>query len=71
MKKSKAEVTREYGPFPSMDQVHGLTYDGQQVWFATGEQLSSLDPQSGRADGISVPRRAAHRYHHARGKGDG
>lgn len=27
--------------------VHGLTYDGQTVWFASGEKLNSLDPVSG------------------------
>jgi glutamine cyclotransferase len=48
MKRSKAEITREYGPFPDVDRVHGLTYDGQNVWFASGEKLNSLDPKSGQ-----------------------
>jgi glutamine cyclotransferase len=28
--------------------VHGVTYDGQHVWFASGERLNALDPASGR-----------------------
>src|SRR5512139_3598189 len=47
MKRYTAEITREYGPFPQVDTVHGLTYDGQNVWFASGEKLNSLDPASG------------------------
>jgi glutamine cyclotransferase len=47
MKKSAAEILREYGPFPGADQVHGVTYDGQHVWFASGDKLSAFDPESG------------------------
>ncbi|MHC8319978.1 Vgb family protein [Pseudomonas sp. GB2N2] len=47
MKYSSAEIIREYGPFTGVDSVHGVTWDGQQVWFATGEQLIALDPASG------------------------
>ncbi|SSW67412.1 PQQ-binding-like beta-propeller repeat protein [Achromobacter agilis] len=47
MKRSQAEIIREYGPFPGADAVHGLTYDGRQVWFAVGEKLLALDPDSG------------------------
>ena len=28
MKRSAAEIVREYGPFPGVDSVHGVTYDG-------------------------------------------
>ena len=28
MKHSAAEILREYGPFPGVDQVHGVTFDG-------------------------------------------
>lgn len=42
-----AEILREYGPFPGVDHVHGVTYDGQQVWFAAGTTLNALDPESG------------------------
>ena len=46
-----AEITHEYGPFPGVEQVHGVTYDGQQVWFAAGDRLHRLDPESGRTTG--------------------
>jgi glutamine cyclotransferase len=47
MSRSSAEVVREYGPFPGADSVHGVTYDGRSVWFASGDRLSALDPASG------------------------
>ena len=47
MKTSAAEIVREYGPFPGASRVNGLTYDGQNVWFATGDKLRALDPDSG------------------------
>lgn len=48
MKQSAAEILREYGPFEGIDHVHGLTWDGQQVWFASGEKLNALDPDNGQ-----------------------
>ena len=48
MHRSTAEIIREYGPCPGIDQVHGVTYDGQRVWFATGDTLQALDPVSGK-----------------------
>lgn len=48
MKRSAAELVREYGPFPGVDRVNGVTYDGQQIWFAAGDTLNALDPESGR-----------------------
>ena len=47
MKRSAAEILREYGPFPGVDQVHGVTFDGQHVWFASGDKLNAFDPASG------------------------
>jgi glutamine cyclotransferase len=47
MKRSTAEVLREYGPFPGEPSVGGVTYDGENVWFAAGDRLSSFDPASG------------------------
>ncbi|MGO4448824.1 glutamine cyclotransferase [Phyllobacterium sp. TAF24] len=47
MKRSAAEIVREYGPFPGTDHVHGVTFDGQNVWFASGDKLSAFDPASG------------------------
>ena len=51
MNRSDAEVIREYGPFPNVDRVNGVTFDGQQVWFATGDALKVLDPASGELRG--------------------
>ncbi|MEM5446426.1 glutamine cyclotransferase [Paraburkholderia guartelaensis] len=48
MKRTTAEIVREYGPFPGIEKVGGVTYDGKQVWFAVGERIASLDPQSGQ-----------------------
>ncbi len=42
-----AEIVREYGPFPGTEDVAGVTFDGQQVWFARGESIVALDPKSG------------------------
>jgi glutamine cyclotransferase len=50
MHKSKAEVVREYGPFPDADTVNGVTYDGQSVWFASGDKLNAFDPASGKIE---------------------
>lgn len=49
MKRSTAEVIREYGPFPGAERVHGVTYDGERVWFATGDKLNSFDLASAEA----------------------
>jgi glutamine cyclotransferase len=48
MNRSAAEIVREYGPFPGADRVNGVTYDGQQVWFASGDKLNAFDPASGK-----------------------
>ena len=47
MKKSNATIEREYGPFPGVTDVAGVTFDGEQVWFASGDKLNALDPESG------------------------
>jgi glutamine cyclotransferase len=47
MRSSAAEILREYGPFPGIDHVHGLTFDGEHVWFASGDRLNALDPAKG------------------------
>ncbi|MFO1162264.1 MAG: glutamine cyclotransferase [Reyranellaceae bacterium] len=44
---SQAEILREYGPFPGVNQVAGLTFDGQYVWFASGDKINAFDPESG------------------------
>ncbi|HET7537578.1 MAG TPA: DUF5074 domain-containing protein [Candidatus Didemnitutus sp.] len=43
----RAEIVREYGPFPNVDNVAGVTYDGEHVWFAAGDKLTAFDPASG------------------------
>src|SRR5918911_721728 len=48
MLRSAAEILREYGPFPDVDEVHGVTFDGQHVWFAVGDRVNALDPESGK-----------------------
>jgi len=48
MNRSTAEIAREYGPFPGADRVNGVTYDGQHVWFASGDKLNAFDPSSGK-----------------------
>jgi glutamine cyclotransferase len=45
-KSQQAEILREYGPYPGTD-VAGVTFDGEQVWFARGESIVALDPKSG------------------------
>ena len=42
MIRSAAEIVREYGPFPGVDSVDGVTYDGQHVWFASGVKPPGL-----------------------------
>ena len=49
MTKTSAEIIREYGPFPGIDQVAGVTFDGQNMWFASGDKLNGFDPASGQA----------------------
>ncbi len=49
MKQATAEIIREYGPFPGAERVNGVTYDGQRVWFASGDRLHAFDPDSGES----------------------
>src|SRR5215472_9875215 len=46
-KPQQAEILREYGPYPGINQVAGVTFDGENVWFARGESIVALEPQSG------------------------
>jgi glutamine cyclotransferase len=56
MKKSSVQVQREYGPFPGVEKVGGVTYDGENVWLAAGGKLQSLDPRSGQTGrSLAVP----------------
>jgi glutamine cyclotransferase len=59
MKTSRARILREYGPFPGADHVHGVTFDGHYVWFASGDKLSAFDPESGETTHlVNVPAHA-------------
>jgi glutamine cyclotransferase len=59
MKRSPAEIIREYGPFAEADRVGGVTFDGKQVWFAAGDALKAFDPESGTVQReIDVPAHA-------------
>ncbi|HYQ28912.1 MAG TPA: glutamine cyclotransferase [Polyangiaceae bacterium] len=48
MRRTAVEVEHEYGPFAEPGSVHGVTFDGEQVWFASGDKLQALDPRSGK-----------------------
>jgi len=48
MKTAKAEIIREFGPFPGVARVNGVSYDGRHVWLAAGDTLQALDPDSGQ-----------------------
>src|SRR3989441_1876719 len=48
MNRSAAKIVREYGPCPGTERVHGVPYDGRQVWFASGDKLNAFDPASGK-----------------------
>jgi len=52
MERSIAQIVREYGPFPGIERVHGLTFDGRNVWFASGDRINALSPSSGKIVGI-------------------
>lgn len=43
-----ATILREYGPFPGVEAVHGVSFDGERIWLATGAVLHALDPDSGQ-----------------------
>ncbi|MDQ7249603.1 Vgb family protein [Dongia sedimenti] len=59
MTKSAAKIIREYGPFEGVEQVAGVTFDGANVWFASGDRLNALDPESGKpVRSIAVPAHA-------------
>lgn len=48
MKSQPAEIIREYGPFPGVDRVNGVSFDGENIWIATGDRLAAIDPESGK-----------------------
>jgi glutamine cyclotransferase len=48
MKREPATIVREYGPFPNVTDVSGVSYDGANIWIATGNTLNAIDPESGK-----------------------
>jgi glutamine cyclotransferase len=59
MKRAAAKIIREYGPFDDVAQVAGVTFDGVQFWFASGDKLNALDPKSGKIErSFDVPAHA-------------
>jgi len=59
MSHTAAEILRELGPFPGDGAVHGVSFDGRQVWAALGDRLAALDPNSGAIrHTIDVPAQA-------------
>lgn len=48
MKQSAAKIDKEYGPFEGVQSVHGVTWDGERVWFANNQGLTAFDPQDGK-----------------------
>ena len=47
MKKTSATLLKEYGPFPGVTQVGGVSFDGASIWIAAGDRLNAIDPDSG------------------------
>jgi len=47
MKRSSAIILREYGPFPGISQIGGVSYDGANIWIAAGDSLNAVDAESG------------------------
>jgi glutamine cyclotransferase len=59
MKQAAATIAREYGPFPDVTHVHGVSYDGINVWIAAGDTLNAIDPASGKmVRALDVPAHA-------------
>ena len=59
MKRSRAEILREYGPLPGVEKVNGVTCDGRRVWCAVGDKLNAIDRDSGETmRSIDVPAHA-------------
>jgi DNA-binding beta-propeller fold protein YncE len=52
----QAEVLAEYGPFPGVDRIHGVTHDGREAWIAVGDRLQAIAPDG--TVGRSLPVRA-------------
>jgi glutamine cyclotransferase len=59
MKRTAANIVREYGPFPDITSIHGVSYDGTNIWIATGDTLNAIDAASGKTvRALNVPAHA-------------
>lgn len=59
MKGKAATILREYGPFPDVARVNGVSYDGVNVWIAAGDSLNAINPESGEiVRALDVPAHA-------------
>lgn len=47
MKRTVARILREYGRWPDVTHVHGVSYDGTNIWIAAGDTLKAVNPASG------------------------
>lgn len=48
MIESTAEIRNVLGPFTGIDQVNGVTCDGDNVWVASGDALNAVDAATGQ-----------------------
>jgi outer membrane protein assembly factor BamB len=55
VKTTNAEILAEY-TFPGIERVHGVTYDGKDVWIALGDRLQAVAPDG--TLGRAIPVRA-------------
>jgi hypothetical protein len=63
MKRSAAHITREYGPFPDVSEVAGVSYDGTNIWIAAGDVMKAVNPESGAiVRSLDVPAHAGTAY---------
>lgn len=63
MKRSAAHITREYGPFPDVSEVAGVSYDGTNIWIAAGDAMKAVNPESGAiVRSLDVPAHAGTAY---------
>jgi glutamine cyclotransferase len=51
VRNESVEILAEFGPFPNVSSVAGVTHDGERVWFATGTKLQAMDPDTGALTG--------------------
>lgn len=63
MKKTPAIILEEFGPFPGTENIAGVTFDGQSVWWASGERLNASDPATGEIQRfLEIPAKAGTAY---------